>query len=300
MPVQLSVSPNPNIPFEVIYEDDHFIALCKPAGVVTQPGEKHQHDSLLNGAFSRWGKRLQNLGKRRDFGLLHRLDRDTSGLVLIALSAEAYDGLRDQFERRALTKRYWALLSGRLSPARGDCALRIAEVRAQGQKRARVITQIEPQASGGRATRGERGRAGHRRFDQRSHQRAKGFRDQKTQRGPQGQPALTSYQTLQTSQRKGETASLVCCEIKTGRLHQIRAHMLALGAPVIGDFVYGGKRPLNVTARSLGRNQIALHAGYLKLTHPCSGAVIELYAPASTWLYALSEQLGLSLPEELR
>ena len=76
--------------------------------------------------------------------------------------------------------------------------------------------------------------------------------------------------------------------------------MSALGAPVVGDFVYGGKRPLNVTARSLGRNQLALHAGYLKLTHPCSGAIIELYAPASSWLCTLSEQLGLSLPDDLR
>ena len=290
-----SVSPNPRVSFEVVYEDDDLIALSKPAGVVTQPGDKHLYDSLLNGAFSRWGKRLQNLGKRRDFGLLHRLDRGTSGLVLIALSVECYDGLRARFEQRSLTKKYWAMVSGRPSPSAGRCELRIAEVRSRGQKRAQVITP-PPRHHAHRHHRSRhRNHPKHQRADHR--QRHHLPKDEThTQRG---QRAITSYQTLHTSRYGSDSATLLECDLHTGRLHQIRAHMSALGAPIIGDFDYGGKTPLNLLARQRGRGQLALHAGYLALTHPCSGAPLRLSAPASTWFQHLAAELGLSLPEAL-
>ena len=109
---QFSVSPNPDVPFEVVREDRHFLVVYKPAGVVTQPGIKHEHDALLNGLFDRYGKKLQNLGKARDYGLLHRLDRPTSGLLLIGLTPEGYDGLRLQFGDREIEKTYLALTHG--------------------------------------------------------------------------------------------------------------------------------------------------------------------------------------------
>jgi 23S rRNA-/tRNA-specific pseudouridylate synthase len=111
---------------------------------------------------------------------------------------------------------------------------------------------------------------------------------------------VTCYQTLTTTSHDGTVrASLLTCEIHTGKLHQIRAHMNALGSPVIGDFDYGGKRPLNLIARRLGRGQLALHAGYLALTHPCSGANLQLYTPVSTWFQRLADELNLPLPDEL-
>ena len=87
MPLNLSITPNSRVPYKVVYEDHHLLALYKPAGIVTQPGQKHPHDSLLNGAFVQWGKSLQNLGKKRDFGLLHRLDRGTSGVLVVGLGS---------------------------------------------------------------------------------------------------------------------------------------------------------------------------------------------------------------------
>ena len=102
--MQLSVTPNDRIPYKIVYQDDDLAIIFKPAGVVTQPGIKHQHNSLLNGLFSIWGHRLQQLGKRRDYGLLHRLDRGTSGLLAIGLSIEGYDGLRTAFTERRVTK----------------------------------------------------------------------------------------------------------------------------------------------------------------------------------------------------
>ncbi len=105
----LSVTPNPEITFKLRYEDAELAVVEKPARVVTQPGKGHDTDSLLNGLFSRWGKQLQNLGAARDFGLLHRLDRMTSGLLVVALRRDAYDALREAFEKRKVSKFYWAV-----------------------------------------------------------------------------------------------------------------------------------------------------------------------------------------------
>ncbi len=107
--MHLSIEPNSRVRFKVIHEDEHLLVLDKPPGLVTQPGKGHDDDTLLNGLFARWGATLQNLGKSRDFGLLHRLDRSTSGLILVALKAPAYDILRAAFESRLVAKFYLAI-----------------------------------------------------------------------------------------------------------------------------------------------------------------------------------------------
>jgi len=104
-----SIEPNPRVAFATRYESDRLIVVEKPAGVVTQPGVGHEHDTLLNGLFAAHGSRLQQLGRDRDFGLLHRLDRETSGLVAVALDARAYDELREAFAARRVRKHYWAV-----------------------------------------------------------------------------------------------------------------------------------------------------------------------------------------------
>lgn len=105
------------------------LAVAKPAGVVAEPGLGHADDSLLNGLCTRWGEAMNALGETRDFGLLHRLDRDTSGLLLVALDAAVYDALRRQFEARAIGKTYLALLEGKPAQAEGTVSLPLAEVR---------------------------------------------------------------------------------------------------------------------------------------------------------------------------
>ncbi len=126
--VHLSVRPNSRVPYEVRYADDEVIVVEKPAGVVSQPGKGHEADSLLNGLFAEFGPTLQNLGASRDWGLLHRLDRDTSGLLLVALRKSAFDHLLDQFKRRLVKKVYWAIVAGSPSPAQGVIQKPIAEV----------------------------------------------------------------------------------------------------------------------------------------------------------------------------
>jgi 23S rRNA pseudouridine1911/1915/1917 synthase len=123
-----SVYPNEDVLFDIAYADDALLVVEKPAGVVTQPGKKHMRDSLLNGLFARYGHPLQNLGEARQWGLLHRLDRDTSGLVIVALRQRAYDDLFDQFKNRRVKKTYWALVAGSPRTAQGVIQTPILEV----------------------------------------------------------------------------------------------------------------------------------------------------------------------------
>ncbi len=135
---QLSVFPNAHVPHHIVHADPSFLCVYKPAGVVTQPGEGHDRDTLLNGLFSTHGTTLQNLGRVRDFGLLHRLDRTTSGLVLIALTADAYTNIRAQFAERKIHKTYIAAVHGAPSPPSGTDRTPLWESREQGRKRARL------------------------------------------------------------------------------------------------------------------------------------------------------------------
>ena len=104
-----TIEPNERVTFAIAHRDDDLLVIRKPPGVVTQPGVGHEHDTLLNGLFARFGPELQQLGQKRDFGLVHRLDRETSGVLAVALTPRAYDGLRAAFAAREISKYYWAV-----------------------------------------------------------------------------------------------------------------------------------------------------------------------------------------------
>lgn len=103
------VEPNERVSFRVHHEDRDVLVIEKNAGVVSVPGVGHEHDTLLNGLMARYGQDLSQLGAARDHGMLHRLDRETSGLMVVARTRGAYDALRAQFERREVRKFYWAI-----------------------------------------------------------------------------------------------------------------------------------------------------------------------------------------------
>ncbi|MFO0784033.1 MAG: RNA pseudouridine synthase [Phycisphaerales bacterium] len=130
---------NPAVPFHLLREERTWMVVNKPAGVVTEPGLGHQRDSLLNGLMARWPEALSAMGERRDWGLLHRLDRDTSGAVIVALEPTAYDDLRAQFERRAVVKHYLALVQGRAPAAQGTIRAPLQEVR-RGDMKVSAVT----------------------------------------------------------------------------------------------------------------------------------------------------------------
>jgi len=195
-----SVHPNPHVKFTTLHCDGDLTVVVKPPGMVTQPGVGHEHDSLLNGLYARHGAALQRLGSARDFGLLHRLDRETSGLLVVALRAGAYDHLRRAFEARRIGKYYWAVVQGVPRAVSGVVRRPIAEVQSRPESR--------------------------------SSARAPTMKLAKVSRS--GKPAVTAYRVLSS----GRGASLVECRTLTGRLHQIRVHMESIGCPVLGDGLY--------------------------------------------------------------
>ena len=272
---QFSIQPNPTVPYQCLYEDHDLLIINKPAGIVTQPGVRHEYDSLLNGLFQTWGKALQNLGKKRDYGLLHRLDRGTSGLVVVGLSIAGYEGMLQLFKQRQIEKTYLGLIRGCLKPAEGRCTWPIEERRIQGKKRAYVYRKLANKNSSGSLPR---------------YKRQGGQKT--TQKNSRVQKAITSYQTLSSTKE----ISLVQYQIQTGRLHQIRAHMSTLGHPIIGDFDYGGKHPLNLTYRNFDRGNHALHASRLRFIHPCTQNPLSFNTPLPQRFIEMTTLFNLSLP----
>jgi 23S rRNA pseudouridine1911/1915/1917 synthase len=231
------------VAYEVRYGDADLLVVNKPAGVVTQPGKKHESDSLLNGLFCTYGNALQNLGESRGWGLLHRLDKDTSGLVLVALRNRAYEHLRRQFEGRQVKKIYWAIVAGRPSPAQGVIQKPIVEI--VGKIKKAVIKR-------------------------------------------DGRQAITAYRLLQSV----EAVSLIEARPKTGRLHQIRVHMAAMGCPVLGDALYARGADLPRVPR------LCLHAAALSFIHPGTSRRIEVDCPWPADLQKTLKRLRLSPPAE--
>ncbi len=141
--VNLSVTPNPSVRFRIRHEDEDVVVIDKPQGLVTQPGKGHEDDTLLNGLFARFGATLQNLGAARDFGLLHRLDKHTSGLLIVGLRARAYDALREDFAHRRIKKFYWAV--AHRAPAKPTGVINRPILETSGdQKLARVAASGKP------------------------------------------------------------------------------------------------------------------------------------------------------------
>jgi 23S rRNA pseudouridine1911/1915/1917 synthase len=226
------VAPNPEVPVRVIYEDDSLAVLDKPAGIVSEPGIGHKLDTLLNGLIARYGEAQDRIGPEHDYGMVHRLDRDTSGLMVIARDVETHRRLSGQFRRHEAEKRYTTLLVGRLSQQSGEVRLPLGRIR----------------------------RGGH----------AVGFAGLPAIRvagAGESQRALTRYRVLERFDR----ATLVEAFPQTGRWRQIRLHFAALGHPVAGDADEGDAAANAELARSAGLNRMFLHAGFLKFRHPGAG-----------------------------
>jgi 23S rRNA pseudouridine1911/1915/1917 synthase len=225
--------PRADLSPEVLRESSDAICVAKPAGMVTQPGRGHADDTLLNGVFAMRPEALGALGPDRDWGLLHRLDREVSGCVLLAKTANAYDRLRDAFECREIRKTYLAMVAGAPPSVEGQCSRSIREEIRGGMKVALLPV-----------------------------------------RG--GEAALTRWRTLG---RRG-TRTLLEVEPVTGRLHQIRVHLAALGCPIVGDRVYRSDAPPNTSSLPPGRHPEPLLLHAWRLEYPdVDGAVVAECPP---------------------
>jgi 23S rRNA pseudouridine1911/1915/1917 synthase len=209
-----------DVPFAVAYEDEHLLVVDKPAGVVVHPARGHRSGTL---AQALEGRAAGGEDAWRA-GLVHRLDRDTSGLMVVAKSEEAHRRLKAMIQRREVTREYLALVLGRPPSRSGTIDAPIGRDR---RVRTRVSTDTD-----------------------------------------EPREAVTHFAIAQQLPE----ATLLVVRLQTGRTHQIRAHLQAIGHPVAGDPEYGG-------AGAFGLERQFLHAARLAFTHPFTGEPLDLSSP---------------------
>ena len=223
------------IALTVLHEDPDLLVIDKPPGMVVHPAPGARSGTVVNAVLGRFGS-LAGVGAADRPGIVHRLDKDTSGVLLIARTASALEALARQFRSRTLEKRYLAVVRGRVARAEGLIDRPIGRHPVE-RKRMSVRTR--------------RGRA-----------------------------AVTRYRVLE----RFPWATYLELRPETGRTHQLRVHLAALGHPIVGDAVYGSQRrisrgtPLAVTSFS----RQALHAARLRFAHPRTGGemTVEAAVPA--------------------
>ncbi len=239
-----------DIPLKVVYEDDALIVIDKPAGLVVHPAGGHATGTLVNALIAHCGESLSGIGGVRRPGIVHRLDKDTSGLLVVAKTDAAHRGLAALFADHGRTmpflREYRALVWG--APERKSGTIDAPLGRHQTHRERMAVM-----------------------------------------RGGQGREAVTHWRALETYgvDRTGRpTATLVACRLETGRTHQIRVHMAHIGCPLIGDPVYATgfrtKEKLLPEAARLaitGLGRQALHAAALGFPHPVTGEEMEFESP---------------------
>ena len=226
-----------SIPLEILYEDSELLVVNKPKGMVVHPAAGHAEGTLVN-ALLYHCQDLSGIGGETRPGIVHRLDKDTSGLLVVAKNDRAHLQLSRQFKAHNVTREYVAIVHGRLAAAEGTIDAAIAR---HPQERKKMAV---------------------------------------TKRG-QGRRAVTHFKVLQ----RFKEYTYVALRLETGRTHQIRVHLAAVGHPVVGDPVYGYKKQ-----RFNLRGQ-ALHARLLGFNHPLTGQYLEFSAEPPQEFQALLNSL---------
>lgn len=233
----VALAPEP-VEFVVLHEDQEVIVAGKPAGVVVHPAGARSSGTLAAGLLERYPE-LEGVGAADRWGLVHRLDKDTSGTILVARSSKAYEALTAELRRREIERVYTALVEGGMGAPTGTVDAPIGRDPSRPTRRAVV---------------------------------------------PGGKQARTHYEVdhyYETSD-----VSLVEVRLETGRTHQIRVHMAAIGHPVAGDVTYGASR------RDLSVPRTFLHASKVTFTHPTSGECHTVEAPLPTDLATVLDGLS--------
>ena len=240
-----------SIPLNVVFEDDQLIVIDKPAGLVVHPAAGHESGTLVNALIAHCGASLSGIGGVKRPGIVHRLDKDTSGLLVVAKTDRAHRKLAalfaDHGRSMPFLREYLAIVWG--APDRKTGFVDAAIGRHQTQREKMTVVH-----------------------------------------GDKGKAAVTHWRVLETfgADKTGKpVASLVACQLETGRTHQIRVHMAHIGHPLVGDPAYATgfrtkEKLLPEAARAaiaaLGRQ--ALHAARLEFPHPVSGDDLAFESPA--------------------
>jgi 23S rRNA pseudouridine1911/1915/1917 synthase len=242
------LAPEP-IPLDIIYEDEHFLALNKQADLIVHPARGKWSGTLVNG-LAHYGQRWSTVNGPWRPGILHRLDRNTTGIMLVAKSDEAHWRLARQFENRTIRKTYLAVVYGAPELLADVIDKPIGKDRYAREKQA--VRKI----SGG------------------------------------GKPAVTMYQVERIFEpASGEKFSLLRLMPKTGRTHQLRVHMAAIGFPIVGDTMYGGR--IYQSGEFIFRRQ-ALHAFEIAFVHPGTLKPMTLQAPLAPDMEKLLASLEMA------
>ena len=264
-----------DIPLTVVHEDDDLIVIDKPAGMVVHPAPGSPSGTLVNALLAHCGDSLSGIGGARRPGIVHRIDKDTSGLLVVAKTDRAHHGLAAQFEAHSAARRYLALAHGVIDAA--DARLRGTRgVSFEEGAVLKIVTKL-----GRHPTDRQRQAVS---FDH-------------------GRHAVTRARLIEAFGTP-PSAMLAECRLETGRTHQIRVHLAHCGLGLIGDPVYGGAR--RASARALGAETAAaitgfprqaLHAASLGFAHPASGEWLEFDSPLPGDMAALLDRLrGTAAP----
>ncbi|SHI20078.1 23S rRNA pseudouridine1911/1915/1917 synthase [Sporobacter termitidis DSM 10068] len=225
------------IPLDVVYEDGDVIAVNKPRGMVVHPAPGHLDGTLVNALLHHCGDSLSGIGGALRPGIVHRIDKDTSGLVIAAKNDAAHLSLSAQLKNRSLSRVYEAVVIGAVKDDAGTVDAPIG--RHPTDRKRQTVTA-------------------------------------------KGRSAVTHYEVI--ARYSGYTH--VRCRLETGRTHQIRVHMAHIGHPVLGDLVYGRKKPEKGLAGQ------CLHARELKFIHPGTGEQIALQTALPAYFTEVLRKLG--------
>jgi 23S rRNA pseudouridine1911/1915/1917 synthase len=252
-----------DIPLRILHEDDDLLVVDKPAGMVVHPAPGTPGGTLVNALLHHLGGRLSGVGGRRRPGIVHRIDKDTSGLLVVAKSDAAHHGLAAQFAAHTAERRYLALCHGVPDPA--DPRLRGVPGAGWEGDTLRIAANL----------------ARHRTDRQRQAVTREG-----------GRHAVTRARVVEPL----GGAALLECRLETGRTHQIRVHMAHAGHPLIGDPTYGARRRLPAArpgaeaAAAFPRQ--ALHAASLGISHPVTGETLRFESALPADMETLRLALG--------
>ena len=263
------ITPQP-LPLDIVFEDQHLLILNKPAGLVVHPGAGHAESTLVNALMAHCGDSLSGIGGVARPGIVHRIDKDTSGLLAVAKHDRAHLGLGRLFADHDIDRKYVAIVAGGLRPGVGTVHTLIGRSRSNRTRMA-VVPDDDP--------------------------------------SPDAREAITHYRALTRfgigrARLEGEAiATLVECTLETGRTHQIRVHMAHRNAPLIGDPVYGrgaglaGLRPGDPAADHClavlhAFRRQALHAQRLGFVHPITEEPLCFERPPPADMQALIESLA--------
>ena len=235
-PEPMDVIPQ-DIPLDVVFEDGDVIVVNKPVGLVVHPAPGHPDGTLVNALLYHCGKSLSGINGTLRPGIVHRIDRDTSGLLIVAKNDFAHLSLAEQLQDHSLARVYEAVAVGNL---REDAGTVNAPIGRHPVDRKRMA--IDHKA---------------------------------------GREAVTHWSVL--ARYPGYTH--VECRLETGRTHQIRVHLASVGHPLLGDVVYGSKKPWPGLAGQ------CLHARKLRFIHPSTGELVEVECPRPAWFEKVLRQI---------